>query len=150
MVEKIRIKLARLLASDYIREVDNRVNRRVARILDEMDPFEPLLKKFQGVFSKEYQHPEDKLDERSQILMTTWGYQQRDDPSFKYMMEWVMNTQANETIKRGPVTVERMLYCRAQIASMILFKQEVDRLALKYEELLNKGKEGFDKDLSVE
>lgn len=150
-IKEIRIKIARWLASEYFEEADNRVSQRVASTIAKMDPFEPILKEFHGVFSKEYERPEDKLDERSQINMKMWGYRMHTDPCFKYMTEWIMNTHANEILKHAPVTPERILYGRAQISTMILFVKEVGRLASLYEDLLEKNNEEvFNSEISAE
>lgn len=150
-------KLARLIAPAYFLEVERKskdidaeVGRRVAEIMSKMDPFEPLLKEFHGVFGEEFERVEEKLDARSSLLIETWGYQQRDDPSFKFMCDWIMNSQGNETLKRAPVSTERLLYGRAQIAGIVLLKNEVKRLASLYEERLRRGKEDFNHDLTAE
>lgn len=158
MVDTFRNKLARFIAPKVFAElaeqkllIDTTVNQRVANILEKMDPFEPLLKEFHGIFNKEYEKPEDKLNEQSKVMLKMWGYQQRDDPSFKYITEFVINTQANETLKRAPVTPERIMYGRAQISGMILFIREVERLGLLWDDELTKNKESrFDESLSVE
>lgn len=133
-----------MLAPRYFEEADNRVNQRVAKIISEMDPFEPLMKQFHGVFSQEYERPEEKLSPQGQLGMAMWGYQQSRDPHFGYMTDWIMNTQANETLKRAPVTTERVMYGRAQISSMLIFTKEVKRLASIYEDIMNKSKEDPD------
>lgn len=140
MVETSLIKIARFLAPRYFEEFDLRVNQRVAKIISEMDTFEPLMKEFHGVFGKEWEHPEEKLDDRSKTTMLMWAYGQSHDPHFKHITDWVMNTQGNETLKRAPVTAERVLYGRAQISTMILFVKEVGRLSLLYEEMMEKNK----------
>lgn len=151
--QEIRNKIARFIAPDYFRDFDERVNQRVAVAISRMDSFEPLMKEFHGVFSKEYQRPEEQLNTQSQIQMKMWGYQQSKDPSFKYLTEWIMNVQSNETLKRAPVTPERIMYGRAQVSCMILFVKEIGRLALLYEEILEKNKgdgEGFNSELPTE
>lgn len=149
--KKFRIWLARTLAPDYINEIQTSTNARVASVLAKLDPFEPLMKEFKGIFVKEYEHPEDKLDARGQLMMRQWGYQLAEDPSFRYMMEWVMNTQGNETLKRAYPTPERIMYGRAQISSMILFKKEVERLAEAYRDELEKNKvQEFNSEVAVE
>ena len=121
-------------------DVENQVNLRVAAVLAQMDPFEPLLKQFHGVFSTEYEHPEENLDDRGRLTLLTWAWTTRSDPGFKWLTEWIMNTQANETLKRAAVTPDRILYGRAQISCMILFVKEVTRLAEAYDEILTNRK----------
>lgn len=158
MFKKFCIKVGRFLASEYISDVEARakdfelkVNQRVAEYIGHMDPFQPLMKEFHGIFSDEFEHPEEKLDDRSRIGFLMWAYQQKSDPSFRFMTEWIMNSQANETLKRAPVTPERIQYGRAQISTVILFKREIGRLALLYEEILAKQKgEDIDIGLGVE
>lgn len=149
MFKKFCIKVGRFLASEYIsglearaKDVEMKVNLRVAEYISKMDPFEPLMKQFHGVFSEEYEHPEDNLDDRSKLGFMMWAYQQKTDPSFRFMVEWIMNTQGNASLKRGNPTPETILYGRSQISNMILFRKEVGRLSLLYEEILEKNKGG--------
>lgn len=132
-------------------EVEERIGQRVAEIMSKMDPFQPAMKLFHGIFSEEFEHPEENLDAAGQLRLTMWAYQQSTDPAFKHMTHWVMNSAGNETIKRAPVTVERGLYGRAQIASMVLFVKEIQRLANVYADMLDKQKlETFDEHVTVE
>lgn len=150
-LQKFKTKIARSLVPEYFRDFDDKVNQRVANVMLSVDPFEALMKRFHGVFSKEYQRAEEQLDDRSQLQMMMWGSQQCRDPSFKYMTEWVMNMQANETLKRAPVTEERILYGRAQVSCMLLFVKEVERLGLLYDDYLQKQKNpDFNSELSTE
>ncbi len=139
MVDKIRLWLARFIAPRHYEDIDNRVNQRVALTMSRMDPFEPLMKEFHGVFSEEYEHPEEKLDARGQLLMKMLGYQLRDDPSFKYLIDWIMNTQGNAAFKAPTRTNEErgevLMYGKAQISTSILLKRELKRLASLYEEM---------------
>lgn len=131
--------------------LDEKVSQRVAVIVSKMDPFEPLMKQFHGIFSEEFERPEENLDAAGQLRMAMWGYQQSTDPAFRHLTDWIMNSQGNETLKRAPVTVERTLYGRAQISGMILFVKEVKRLSAIYEDMLAKQKiEVFDETLAVE
>lgn len=128
-------------------------NRRFAEMVSKMDPLEPILKEFHGIFSKEYERPEDKLDAKGQLNMEMWGFQQDTDPYFEYVTDWIMNTHANETLKKAPVTTDRILYGRALLAVMLLFKNEVRRLANLYRDRLAKEKnkyEGFDETISTD
>lgn len=138
-------------ARNLEKEVEERTGQRVAETLSKMDPFEPAMKLFHGIFSEEFEHPEEKLDAAGQLRLTMWAYQQSTDPAFRHMTEWVMNSAGNETVKRAPVTVERGLYGRAQIASMVLFVKEIGRLGGIYEDYLAKQKvETFDEHITVE
>lgn len=158
MVETFKTKLARLLFPQFVAELERRVietegsvNMRVADILSKMDPFEPLMREYHGIFSQEFEHPEDKLDARGQLGMKMWGYQQSRDPHFEHFINWIMDTQANETLKRAPITEARIQYGRAQISNMVLVKREIDRLALLYEEELDKHKvKDFDENVAIE
>ncbi len=155
MLKEISLKIARFLAPDYFQEVEknfeSRVNQKVAAIIAKMDPFEPLMLKFNGIFSREYDHPESKLDAKGQIQMKLWGYQQAHDPCFEHMMNWMMDTQGNATLKRGNPTPETILYGRSQISNIVLILREIGRLSLLYEEMLEENKiQDFDNTKSVE
>mgnify|MGYP007100042648 CR=1 FL=1 len=150
MVEKIRIKLARWIAKKHIESIENSVNQRVAEVISKMDPFEPFFKRFGGVFSKEHLRPEQNLDARSTLMLITWGYQQRDDPSFKYMYDWIMNNQGQDAIKKGNPTPETILYSRALMVIMPLLKREIERLASIYEDKLRDKDSEFDTTITVE
>ena len=145
-----RKKIAAFIYPEGVSEV----NLRVAKIMADMDPLAPVLKMYHGVFSDEYERPEDKLDKRSQFNMKMWAWQMYRDPSFKYITDWIMNTFGNETLKRVPINDEklasqRLWYGRAQIATMILFKKEMKRLSKLYEEM-TKSPEEFDKHTTIE
>lgn len=157
MWKNIRRFIAESLAYDFFREHNQRVvelrakerkfdalvNQRVAAVIAQMDPFEPLMREFSGIFSSEFEHPEERLDAKGQLGMKMWAYSQKHDPHFRHLTEWIQNTQANETLKRAPVTPERVLYGRAQISAIVLFVREVGRLSLAYEELLTQKDEEF-------
>lgn len=150
MFNNLRKKIAYYIYPRY----EDEVNFRVAKIINGMDPLEPVLKMYHGVFSDEYERPEDNLDKKSQLNMKMWAHRMYTDPSFKYMTDFIMNTFGNETLKRVPINDEklaaqRLWYGRAQIATMILFKKEIKRLSSLYEELL-KPKEEFDENTTVE
>lgn len=145
MIDKIRNKIADFIYPEHI----NEANQRVAKIMAGLDPFEPVLKLFHGVFSEEFERPEDKLDVRSQMNMMMFANRTVKDPSFEYLTAWIMNIAGNECLKRAPISVERTQYARAQLANMILFKRELQRLSSLYEEML-KPEDSFDKNLTVE
>lgn len=127
------------------------VGRRVAEIMNRMDPFEPVLRRFGGVFSREKPRPEDGLDARSSLLLKTWAYQQRDDPSFRFMYEWVMDGQGRDAVQKGNPTPETILWSRSLLTVMPLWKREVDRLGGLYEDILNSSRgQEFDDSVSVE
>jgi hypothetical protein len=153
MVDNLKIRIAKFIAPKYYEEIDNRVNIRVAKIISSMDPFEPLYKKFNGIFSEEFTRPEEKLDERSQILIKTLGYQLHNDQSFKYLTSWIMNSQINSMFKSPTRTNEErgevLMWGKAQIASVLLLLKEIERLSSKYEEMLNK-EDTFDKNIIIE
>jgi hypothetical protein len=159
MVETFKTKILRFFASDYLsmlekkeKDINNEVNIRVAKIISQMDPFEPLLKEYHGVFSEEFERVEDKLDEGSRISMAMWANMQAKDPHMQRMIQWVMDSAGNDTMKRAPISVERTQYGRAQIANMILWKREIRRLSSIYEDILKKGRgsEDFDENLSID
>lgn len=132
-------------------DMDRLVNQRVMAIIAKMDPFEPLMKEYNGIFSTEHEHPEDTLDEPGKLGMRMWAYGVSHDPHFKRLTQYIMDTQANETLKRAPVTEARIQYGRAQISSMILFRKEIGRLSLAYEDTLaGKGREEFNSEKATE
>lgn len=141
----IRKKLANIIYPEY----KNEVNLRVAEIMNKTDPFDPVLKLFHGIFSEEFERPEDSLDKRSQLNMEMFANRTVKDPSFKYLTDWVMNVAGNECLKRAPISAERTQYARAQIANMLLFKRELERLSNLYEEML-KPEQEFDKNVTIE
>ncbi len=158
MVETFSTRIVRFFFPAIFRRLDDKeklidvtINQRVAEVLLQQDPFEPLLKKFRGVFSKEFEKPEDHLDARSKVMLLMWGYQQREDPSFKYLLEFIMNKQGNITLKDANPTPERILYGRAQLSGMILFGEEVARLGGLWEDKMAKDKpKEFDENLTIE
>lgn len=165
MLKQLRSYIAELVAPDVFREYKDRLadeakktkeaelsaNRRYAEYVAKMDPFEMILKKYNGIFSEEFEHPEERLDAPGRFRMMMWGYQQKTDPAFKHMIEWIMNSAGNETMKRAPISNERTQYGRAQIANMVLLRDEVGRLASLYEEELEKHKpQDFDTGVAVE
>lgn len=151
-VDILRLKIARFFAPSHYEELDHRVNQRIASMLLKTDPFELIMKEYHGIFSEEFEHPEDNLNTQGKIGMRLWAYGQVHDPHFNHMIAWVMNSQGNETLKRAPVTTERIMYGRAQISTALSLKKEIGRLSLAYEELLEKQKNGedFESETSVE
>lgn len=149
-------KIAKFIAPKYIKNLESRaqdiefkINQRVAEVISKIDPFEILRKEFHGIFSEEFDRPEDKLDERGKLGMAMWAYSQKSDPYFEYMTAWIMNSAGNETVKRAPLIPERMQYGRAQISTMVLFRKEIGRLSSLYEEKL-KNPQGFNSETAVE
>lgn len=151
MVEKFRIKLAKLLAKKHIESLENSINQRVAEIILKMDPFEPFFKEFGGVFSKDHPRPESKLDTRDSLLLKSWAYKTHDDPGFIFLCEWLMDKQGQDAIKKGNPTDKTILYSRALISIIMSFQEEVRRLHGIYESELNsRGEEEFDTTVTVE
>lgn len=151
MVETFTTKLARLIAPHFIHELeenvkkkDTEVNQRVAELINNMDPYEPYMRRFKGVFSKEYENPETRLNDAGRIGMWMWAWQQDTDIHFKFLTDWIINTQANATIKRKAPTPDEILYCRAKITGMIQFRDEIRRLANLYRDHLDKDGEHED------
>lgn len=130
-------------------ELDMQVNRRVADIVAKMDPFEPFFKKYHVVFSKEWERPEDRLNPQSQLQLFMWAYQVEGDPSFKYLVDWMRNTQGNATLRKAKNENE-WFYGRAAVAVVTLLVDEVTRLASHYRELMAKRGQSFDEHLPVE
>lgn len=128
------------------KNIDWETNRRVAEIVSKMDPFEPLMKQFHGIFSEEFQHPEEKLDTSGKLTMYMMGHRIAKDPHFKYLTDWIANGQGNATLKAKGLTRENaadiMLYGRAQISTITLLLKELGRLGSNYEEILAKQEEG--------
>lgn len=132
-------------------EIENLVNQRVAQTLLQMDPFEPLLRKYKGSFSEVYERPEDKLDATGRMKLMMLGYHLNTDPSFKYFIQWMLDTEGNNYIRKGNPTPESMLYSRAMLAAPTLMKREIRRLAALYEDEVERNKpEEFNEDVTVE
>lgn len=141
----IKLRILGWLAKDYVAQLDAehqaRVDQRVAEIVAKHDPFEALLKNFEGTFSEDYERAEERLDAAGQMAMKLWGYQQAHDPSFKYVLDWIMNKAGNKLIQTGLPSVERQLFTRAQISTMLLLRKEARRLSMLYEELIGREEE---------
>lgn len=125
------------------KETQQIIDRRVAEIMFQMDPYEPLMRKFKGTFSSMYAHPEDNLSDPSKMRMLMLGYQLDDDPSFKFLVDWIMNTHGNQVLRQEKVTRENaldvLLYGKSAISNMILLKREVGRLSSLYKEIIGKN-----------
>lgn len=125
------------------REMQETIDRRVAEFIFKMDPYEPLLRMFNGTFSSMYAHPEDNLSEPSKMKMMMLGYQLNDDPSFKHLVNWTMNTHGNQVVHQKGVTRENALdvinYGKSAISNMILLTREVGRLSSLYKEIIGKN-----------
>lgn len=141
------------LAKDKIalqrRGIENEVDQRVAQVLLKMDPLEPMMQKFHVIFSKRFsRHPEDDLSPMLKTRLFMWAYGTVEDPSFKHLCDWIRNKQGNNTLQKGRNDAE-WIYGRAAVATVSLFVDEVGRLSSKYEEMLTRRREEFDKNLPV-
>lgn len=148
-------RVARLLSPDVFEalekqgeELEFTVNNRVADALFKMDPFEPFLKKYNVIFSEEWDRPEDRLDQISRIRLFTWAYGIEKDPSFLHLTNWIMNTQGNATLRKGKTDPE-WFFGRSAIVTIALLVEEVGRLASYYREMIGKPEE-FNEHLAVE
>lgn len=165
MFKKLKYKIANFFFSEYMEnvahsmqaavtlknELNDTVNRRVVETLAKMDPFEPLMKEYNGIFSREYERPEDSLNSQGKVGMYIWAWQQKNDPYFAYMVDWIMNKSGNSLLKKENPTELQTFYKRAEIANMILYRKEVGRLASNYEEMLSKkGSQEFDDTVGIE
>lgn len=130
------------------KEIDYEVGDRVANTLLRMDPFEPLLKKYNIIFSEEYTHPEDKLDVPSQINLFMWANGLEGNANFKFLTDWIRNTQGNATVRKAGVD-NQWFFGRAMIASITLFVEEIGRLSSRYRDMMAKPGE-FDSTLTIE
>ncbi len=131
------------------RDLDMEVNDRVAQIVLKMDPFEPLMKKYNIVFSREWQHPEENLDDQSKIRLFQWSYGVVNDPSFLHVINFFRDTQGNATLRKAK-TADEWFYGRSSIATLTLFLDEIKRLASHYEEMVAKKDKNFDPHSAVE
>lgn len=151
MLTSIRFWLVEFIAPDYADMVKGVGDRRYAALAAELNPWDIVLQDFNGVFSVEYDRPEDALDGAQQMTLEQWAWMQAKAPHFNYLIEWIMNTNANQTLKRATNPGNSILYCRALLAAMVLFRKEVRRLASKYEDRLKKDKvEDFSPAITVE
>lgn len=149
----MKTRILRWFAKPFIEELersfDQRVDQRVAKVLTERDPFEPLLENFKGTFAEEYERPEERLNQQGQIAMRIWGWQQTKDPSFIHITDWIMDKAGNQLIKKGLPSTDRQLFTRAQISTMLLLRKEASRLATLYEEMIGPEQE-FTSDSTVD
>ena len=99
------------------KDIEDETNRRVAATLMKMDPFEPLLQKYHGTFGKDYTRPEEKLNAQGQIQMFMWGHMQQNDPSFKHLMQWILDSEGNKMVRHSNPTPDTILFSRAMIAA---------------------------------
>lgn len=168
MIKNFRKKFACFISPEYRDEADAvlvkgllelnsekgkmeyEINKRVAETLLKMDPFEPLLRKYHGVFSDAFDRPEDNLDSPSQMKLSMWAYGQKHDIQGNFFSNWILNSAGNDLIKLTNPSIERIGYHRALIANEILRKREIGRLALAYEELIKKKDDEFDSSVGVE
>lgn len=125
-------------------DIDNEIGRRVARYVLDLDVFEPMMRKYNGVFAHVFERPEDSLDQPSLIALEMWGWQQSRDASFKYLMEWIMNKQGNLTLKAKNLDAESILFGRAMIAIPLAIVEQVKRLAANYDARIEASRQGFD------
>lgn len=138
------------------KNIQNEVNQRVAVVLSRMDPYEMVMREFDGVFGESFERPEERLDQRSVHNLQQMGYTIADDPSFLYLCSWIMNSQANETFLRSSVPDEKtammkLMYGRAQVGGILAFRKEIRRLSEAYKDRLNGNQpEEFDSALSTE
>lgn len=152
MFQKLKEKTGRFFFSNYVKklelkeqelktkekEVDLKINQKVAEIISKMDPFQPLMQKYNSVLSVEYERVEDALNEQGKVGMYMWGWQQKSDPHFERMVSWIMNKAGNALLKTGNPTEIQVFYKRAEIANMILYRKEIGRLSTCYEDILGK------------
>lgn len=148
----VELEAERTRVKEVEKYLEQRANQRAAEIISKMDPYEPLLKEYHGVFSEENEKVEERLNDQGKLGMAMWAYGQRGDPHLARMIEWIMNNAGNEVLKRAPISADRTQYGRAQIANMILFRREIGRLALLYEEMLKKHgqSDDFDENRTIE
>lgn len=175
MLKDFRFKLARFISPERERELsndaerlnkiaddlqaqldeaENAVGQRVAAIMANADPLEPLLRDFKGVFSNDKERPEDKLDAVSSQRLEMFGWRNHQDEAFHYLLDWCTNTLVSANIKARMVSEKDIvlahMYSRALIAVSKLVKEEVGRLSSLYEQRLPRPGTGFDPNKAVE
>lgn len=152
MIKKLRDILFASEFADLQKQregLEMEVNRRVADYLAKMDPFEPLLRKYNVIFSEEYDKPEANLNSQSQFQMFSWAYAQVTDPSYRHLMNWLRNKQGNATLQKGTHD-GHYLYGRAAVATITLLVEEVSRLASRYKDIMAEKTGEFDRNLPVD
>lgn len=152
-VETLRTKIARLIDPASFAQMQSEqesVNQRVAEALTRIDPWELIFKEYGGAFGDQYERPEEKLNANSALQLEMWGWYQTKDPSFEYLIQWMLDTQGNTMVKKGNPTPENILFSRAMIAAPMLLKREARRLASLYQERLDNKNEEFDSEVTVE
>lgn len=163
MLLGLRTKIAEWLAPEQSlslsvkeREIDNEVGRRVAEHIARLDPLEMVMREHHAIFSSTFERVEERLNDQGQHGMMAWAWAQSRDQHFERMLDWIIDSQANETFIHTPtsvgVTADRLLlYGKAQVLSVLLLKKEVGRLASLYQEKLDRDKNGdFNNELTVE
>lgn len=156
MIKNLRSRIAKRLSPEYEQELVQRekkiqqeVDQRVAEALSKMDPFEPFLRKYHGIFSEEFVKPEDNLGQISKIKLYAWAYTNRGDPSFIHLTNWIQNVQGNNTLRKAKSDYE-WFFGRCAIVMVELYVKEVSRLARLYEEVVLRKEEMFDSNLTAE
>lgn len=160
MLKNLRTKIAKAIAPEYVAVVldlekrvsgiEDNVNQRIAKTLIDLDPMELVMKKYHGVFGGDFERPEERLNEAGKLGMYMWAYGQRNDPYFKHMTQWFLDTQGNNTVRKAKNDHE-WFFGRACIINILSFVKEVGRLSNLYEELMEKrGEDKFDGESTVE
>lgn len=133
-----------------VRDFDIEVNSRVADIILKMDPYEPFLKKYNVIFSENWEKSDDRLDDQSRLSLYMWAYGFHKDVNFQYLIDWTKNTQGNAAIRKASNEKE-WFFARACIITIELLVEEIGRLSSHYQAILDGRKQkGFDKTLAVE
>ena len=139
MLKGIFEKIARFLAPEVFNTLEERalftemkINKRVADIVASLDPMELVLKEYNGSFLKEYERPDETLNEGGKIQMEMWGYQQHTDPCLEKLLEWLANSQANTCIRKAS-TNEQWFMGKAMLLCIKIIQREIQRLHNLYE-----------------
>ena len=165
MFKDFRKKIAHFVAHDYLDTlikgvtanemihkdlIEKIANQKVAEILLKIDPLEYCLKEFHGIFSEEFDKPENNLDDQSRLRLSMWAYSQKDDVQARFLSDWIMNTAGNALVKLTNPNPATTGYYRSQIANEITRRKEIGRLSLYYEGIIKKKDEEFDSGVGVE
>ena len=157
-MNNLRSKIADWIAPERARELKEAhlsiqmdVNRRVADVINKLDPFEPAYRKYHVIFSSEYEHPEDKLSDRSQFEFFQWAHYLTRDPNFRHLMDFIRNTQGNATV-RAAKTDQEWFVGRAMLFLIASLIKEVNRLSTRFEDIISKrdGDAKFNRFIPVE